>query len=414
MRILHLLHQYLPEHVGGSELYTKWLTEALSKRGHNISVFHRRSVKGSGLESRTEEGVQIWAAWNGVFTPTRRFLATFDDSRLEDAFEQVLEQTQAELVHIEHLMGQPAVITKILRKRGIPYVITLWDFWWMCANAQLLTNYSQQICPGPHWYLNCARCALARSDRLYLWPVLPVFAVPLARRNYVLRQVMTGASKLIAPTKFVYNWYAAHNAPIETLVSLSPGLEKPYHPVSRQIKRSGVPIRFAYLGGISRQKGVHIVIEAFNELEKKAELWIAGDETADPAYASRLRCLASANVRFLGKLTREGVWDTLARVDVLVVPSMWYETFAFVISEAFAAGVPVIASKLGPLADRVQHNVDGLLTPSGDAVAMRQTLQRFLDEPDLLSKLQQGIQPIQSIEDHAVEMETVYKSVLGD
>jgi glycosyltransferase involved in cell wall biosynthesis len=92
---------------------------------------------------------------------------------------------------------------------------------------------------------------------------------------------------------------------------------------------------------------------------------------------------------------------------------MWYETFAFVISEAFAAGVPVIASQLGPLADRVHHEIDGLLVPPGDVEALHHALHRLQSEPAFLSQLQAGINPIRTMADHVQDIELVYNEVLS-
>ena len=419
MRVLHLVHQYLPEHIGGTELYTRWLTEALSQRGHEISIFYRRSAEGKGLESRTDSaplgygGQQVWPAWSGILDPKRRFLATFGDQALMEAFEQVLVKTRPELVHLQHLMGLPVALVWYLQERGIPFIITLHDYWWVCANAQLFTNYSQKICDGPQAYLNCARCALARVNYPHLWPAIPGLAGLLARRNQLLWQVMQAAHKLIAPSQFVANWYAAHGVPVEKLRTIFHGLLQPVL-LPRPEKRPDRPIRFAYIGGLSSQKGVHVLVEAFNGLAQGTELWIAGDETADPGYVARLRQNASPGIRFLGRLTREQVWETLTQIDIVVVPSLWYETFSFIISEAFAAKAPVIASKLGPLTERVHHEGDGLLVPPGDVAALRQALCRFLQEPALLPRLQAGIQPVQTMEAHAGEIEAVYEAVIAE
>jgi glycosyltransferase involved in cell wall biosynthesis len=218
------------------------------------------------------------------------------------------------------------------------------------------------------------------------------------------------ARALIAPSKFVSNWHAAHGIPSDKLQVIPHGLDAP-PPQPKYGREPEVPIRFAFIGGLSWQKGVHILLEAFKEIESEAELWIAGDETVEPDYVSALKQLAPANVRFLGKLPREAVWDTLNQVDVVVVPSMWYETFSFIVSEAFAAGVPVVASRLGPLAERVRDGVDGLLVPPGDAQAMRRALLRFLQEPELLLQLQQGIPPVRTLDDHVAAVESLYLDV---
>jgi len=425
MRIMQLAHQYLPEYVGGVEFYTQWISRALQQRGHEVAIFYRLSAEGEGLRSRVEEGVRVWAAWSGMLTPVRRFWATFGDAALLRTFAQVLDETQPDVIHVEHLMGLPAALATLAQQRGIPFVITLWDFWWVCANAQLLTNDSQEICDGPRAYLNCARCAISRIERPGLWPALPALALPLAWRNRLLRQVMAAADRLIAPTPFVQNWYAEHGAPADTLVLREPALEVSAPSEARQKERqpspptggregggAGAPLRFAYIGGLSWQKGLHVLLEAFSGVEGAAELWLAGDETFDPAYVSQLRALASPEVRFLGRLSRAQVWEALAQVDVVVVPTMWYETFSFIVSEAFIAGAPVIASRLGPVADRVRNGVDGLLVAPGDVRAWRAALQRLIDDRALLAELRGNVQAPLSLNMHVNQLEELYAELI--
>jgi glycosyltransferase involved in cell wall biosynthesis len=414
MRLLHLVHQYLPDDIGGTELYTQWLAEGLRAQGHEVSVFYRRSGPDETTTQRVEpSGTQVWAVTAGRVTPQRRFLATFNQPSILNAFQQAIAVVQPDLVHIQHLMGLPVSLAHHLQQQNIPYLITLHDYWWVCANAQLLTNYSQQLCDGPRAYLNCARCALARANHPRLWPAIPGLAALLARRNHLLRGVLRAAQRLIAPSQFVADWYAAHGAPLRTLQVIPHGLPLLPPSQSRVQGDAGRPFRFGYIsGGLTPQKGIHILVEAARQLPAAIELWVAGDEGADPDYAARLRAAASTETRFLGRLSRRQVWDMLAQIDVLVVPSLWYETFAFVISEAFAAGVPVIASNLGPLAGRVQHEGDGLLVPPDDAAALRQALQRFLEEPDLLDRLRAGIQAVQTMEGHAKALEAVYQLVV--
>lgn len=411
-RILHLAHQYLPEHVGGTELYTHWTAHRLAQRGHKIAIFYRRFAEDAGLTCRQDpDGVQVWAAWSGPLNHSRRFLSTFKEPFLADAFAQVLCKVQPELVHIQHLMGLPVQLVNLLQQKNIPFVITLHDYWWVCANAQLVTNYSQRLCDGPKAYLNCARCVLARSAQPHLWPLTPAMAVPLAWRNRQLRQVLRSARRLIAPSDFVRRWYAAHGVDPQKIEVIPHGLDSP--PArSNPPKSAEAPLRFAYIGGLSWQKGVHVLLQAFAGLEPPAELWIAGDESADPIYVAGLQAQASPGVRFLGKLTREQVWDTLGQIDVVVVPSLWYEAFSFIVSEAFAAGAPVIASQLGPLPDRVQHEVNGLLTPPNDASALRAALARFVRNPNLLARLRAAIPPARTLDDQIDELETLYKSIL--
>jgi glycosyltransferase involved in cell wall biosynthesis len=412
VRILNLVHQYLPERVGGTELYTQAIAGELATRGHEIGLLYRSDRLASGLAAREDGGVRVWSASAGPLSPLRRFLATYRNPVLQGAFEQVLDRFRPDVVHVQHLMGWPAGLASELLKRGIPYIITLWDFWWRCANAQLLTNYSGEICDGPnHLFSNCARCAIARAGHPRLYPAVPPLAPLMAQRNRALSSVVAGAARLVAPTEFVRQWYTERGLPVDRLVTLPPALAYssalPPQPTPR-------PFRVIYIGGLSEQKGVHALIEAFNDVAGDAELVIAGDDTADPAYSSRLRALAGQNVRFLGRLDRAGVWRALSEADLVAVPTLWYETYSFIISEAFAAGLPVLASRLGPIADRVRDGVDGLLLPPGDVPAWRAALRSLVHSPERLAILTRGVEPPQTLEQHADDLETLFASVLAE
>lgn len=411
MRILHVVHQYPPEKVGGAELYTQVVSRALARRGHTVTVFYRRDAPGQGTERWEEDGVQVYAAWDGVAGPARRFLMTFGNRFLHKAFREVLEEFRPEVVHIQHLMGLPVSLVDLIRQRGLPILITLHDYWWVCSNAQLLTNYSQEVCDGPRGYWNCARCVLSRAGHPRMVVALPMLAALIAHRNRLLRRAVDVAGFLIAPTAFVRRWYTLHGFPAGKIALLPHGLEYP----------TGLPphrppdgrIRLLYVGGLSWQKGVHTLVEAFSGVSGDAELWIAGDESADPTYVSRLRSLSGPNVHFLGRLDREEVWSALARVDVVAVPSLWYEAYSFLISEAFAAGRPVLASQLGALADRVRDGVDGLLLPPGDVAAWRAAIQRLIEDPNLLPRLRANVRPPMTMEEHVERLEALYTQAVN-
>jgi glycosyltransferase involved in cell wall biosynthesis len=345
-------------------------------------------------------------------SPHRRFLATYRNPELQRAFEQVVDSFRPDMVHVQHLMGWPAGLADELRRRRVPYVITLWDFWWRCANAQLLTNYSGEICDGPdRLHANCAHCAIARAGRPRLYAAIPLLAPLMAQRNRTLAAVVAGAARLIAPTEFVRRWYAERGFPAERLVTLPPALAYTGAlPPQPSVER----FRAIYIGGLSAQKGVHALIEAFNGVGGNAELLIAGDEAADPLYSRRLREQAGSNVRFLGRLDRAGVWRALSEADVVTVPTLWYETYSFIISEAFAAGLPVLASRLGPLADRVRDGVDGFLLPPGEVAAWRDALRSLVESPGRLAQLKRGVAAPQSLGQHGDDLEKLMEMVLAE
>jgi glycosyltransferase involved in cell wall biosynthesis len=416
MRILNLVHQYLPDKIGGTERYTQSIAQALAQRGHQVGVFYRRSAAGAGVERRDDAGVMVWAAWSGMSSPTRRFLATFGDTPIERDFGRVLDESRPDLVHVQHMMGLPAALLDTLRRRRIPTVITLHDYWWICANAQLVTNYDQTICAGPRrdWF-NCSRCALARGGADMLRLAAPGLSPLLAVRERILRNGLERAARIIAPTEFVKAWYEAHGLRGSQIDVLPHGIEPPAV-VDVQEKSDlskSTHVRFAYIGGLTWQKGVHVLVEAFNRLPPGPELWIAGDEATDPAYVASLRASAGPGVRFFGTLTHAQVWDMLSQVDVVAVPSLWYETFSLIVHEAFAADRPVIASGLGALGEVVRDGVDGLSVLPGDVDAWENALRRVSDSSDLRDRLRAGIRPPLTLDEHVTKLETIYADALS-
>jgi glycosyltransferase involved in cell wall biosynthesis len=407
LRILHVVHQYSPEFTGGTEIYTQTLASAQVGNGHQVNVFYRSFQAGRSAGHRVENDIGVWWAGDQQIGPARRFLATLRDPALVDAFKQTLQQTAPELVHIQHMMGLPLDLLDIIEQRGVPYVVTLHDYWWVCANAQLLTNYSHKICDGPALCANCARCALARIGAPALWPAIPGLAAALARRRQLLGRVLHRASGLIAPSRFVKDWYAAHGFPAERISVVPHGIDVPAQQ-PRRSRRTDDPVRFAVIGGLAWQKGLHVALEAFRQVQAPAELWIAGDESAAPEYTRQLRAQAPAGVRFLGSLTHGQVWETLGQIDVLLVPSLWHETFSLIAHEALAAGIPVVVSNAGALTEAVRDGVNGVLVPPGEVDAWRRALERLAGDPGRIAGLNGDDRRPISVAEHVARIEDVY------
>jgi glycosyltransferase involved in cell wall biosynthesis len=412
---LHIIHQFLPDHVGGTEHYARSLALAQRRSGHQVALFCRRSNAGQRLHRESFEGLPVYRAVSGHSTPTRRFRSTLVDPFLADCLADVIAEARPELVHIHHLMGLPAS-TLLASDLTAPLIVTLHDYWWVCANTQLFTDYGGQVCEGPRLWLNCARCGLARVGAGAAWPLSPLPALLFAWRAAILRRLVPQVAAWIAPTAFVRDWHVAHGFPTGRLHVIGHGLE-PLSPdllsrvASREEERAH---HFVYVGGLSRQKGVHVLIEAFNNLPEAARLTIAGDETAFPGYCTDLRRRAKhPGIHFAGRLDRAAVWELLAAADALVVPSLWYETASLVVQEGFAAGIPVVVSGHGALAERVRHGVDGLHFPPGDVAALCRTLQRLSGEPGLLPCLRQNIRPVRTIDEHEGQVAAVYCQTLA-
>lgn len=408
MRILHLVHQYPPERLGGTEIYTAALARRQAEQGHAVAVFTRAPGERPDLHCEPAEGVRVYR-WRSLPTsPVDELRTLFADRALERAFAAILREERPEIVHVQHLKGLPAGLVRRAREAGARVVLTAHDYWLICANAQLLTNTDATLCDGPRLWLNCARCAAARMGTPALGRLAPLGAIPFAARARSLGAMIRHADRLIAPSRFVAARLARHALPAERIAVIPHGIELPTYPLPR-VPRSG-PLRVTYLGGLAWQKGVHVLVEAAASLDPaRVRVTIFGDETAFPDYVAELRAQARPEtIRFAGRLERGALWQTLAATDLLAVPSLWHETAGLVVQEAFAADVPVLASDIGALPEAVHHDRNGLLLPPGDPAAWRRALLALADDPDRLERLRAGIGPVRSLAQHAAEIESLY------
>ena len=422
MRILLVTRKFPPHAHGGAEIYAYHLAQALRVR-HKVAVFYRHDDANAG------DGPS-WAEYDedtdGI--PTRRvssppsglgasvageFFHTFLNRRIEVSFDRFVAQFQPDLIHVQQVSALSARLLPLARQAGVPLVLTLHDYWFECNNSQLLWPDGRP-CQGKAWGLNCVRCAAAARFPVPLATLLrPILAPLFLYRNHVVRRAALQADQFVAPSRFLRDEYAAAGLPVDRLLYLENGI--PLDRIRRFPRQPSTgTLRIAFIGALAWHKGVHVLAEAFRGLVPgTARLRIWGDPAQFPDYVQEVRQLLSdSNGELMGPIANERVGEALADSDVLVVPSLWYENSPVVIQEAWTAGVPVVASGHGALAEKVHDGVDGLHFAPGDAPALRQVLQRLVDEPDLLPRLRAGIQSPLDITAHTRQLEAIYERLL--
>jgi glycosyltransferase involved in cell wall biosynthesis len=105
------------------------------------------------------------------------------------------------------------------------------------------------------------------------------------------------------------------------------------------------------------------------------------------------------------------VREPYSNVDVLVVPSICYESFSLVIREAFITQTPVIASDIGALTEAVQDGKTGLLFQSGNPDDLYEKIRSIIENPDLMKKFKSNIKPVKTIQEQAKEIEAIYEDL---
>jgi glycosyltransferase involved in cell wall biosynthesis len=181
-------------------------------------------------------------------------------------------------------------------------------------------------------------------------------------------------------------------------------------------RRPSSALRFGYFGQIKHHKGIHTLIEAWGQLRGSREysLTIYGSSYGEEAYGAQMleRSRHLRTVTWHRSIAHNEVWQALAEIDVLIIPSRWYENSPNVILEAQAMGVVVIGSDLGGIAELVRHGHNGLLFLPDNAESLGEQMQRLLDEPELLGELRQNHIPFRSFNDELDQIETLYEHVV--
>jgi glycosyltransferase involved in cell wall biosynthesis len=118
------------------------------------------------------------------------------------------------------------------------------------------------------------------------------------------------------------------------------------------------------------------------------------------------------NVNFCGTYPHEKSAEIFANLDVLVVPSLWYD-FPLIIYEAFATNTPIVATNLGGMAEAVTDEVNGLLFERNNVNELANQLRRIIAEGGLLERLQNGVPRVKTTQVEVNEIEKIYQDLIN-
>ena len=449
MKVLLVVHGFPPDATGGTEVYTSDLARALWRRGHEVTVFTRQALPDQPeyrVHRDRDGGIPVVRV-NHTFRDAVSFEHTYRNATIDAIAGALLDEVQPEIVHVQHFTCLSTGIAAACTARGIPYVLTLNDYWLLCHRGQLL-DLDLARCEGPAPG-RCAACAgLSASGRPALhaaarglraierhapravadaWRklvssvaarVVPAeAAAATARRLLHARDVCNCAARILAPSRTLKDRFVAFGIDASRITIQQQGISA--RPHARRGRQPGDPLHLGFVGSLMASKAPHLLLEAAAGLPQgRVTVTMAGDIASyhgNHRYADIVRpLLRRPGVEWLGPVEHDEIPRVLASLDVLVVPSVWIENSPFVIKEAFAAGLPVVASKLGGMAELVQDGRNGLLFTPGDAADLRRVLHRLLDEPSLLPALRSGLPHVKTIDEDAAWTQEVYEDVVRE
>jgi glycosyltransferase involved in cell wall biosynthesis len=443
MRILLTVHQFVPDYFSGTEVLTFTTAKALRARGHEVTILTGYPAKTAMKdEDRFDEyavdGFRVFR-FHHAYVPMggQNVITELDFNNWLSAryFARIVGEIKPDIVHFFHFGRLSAAMIDVAVKAGIPAYYTPTDFWSLCPPAQLLRD--GKPCPGPSRYGgNCVK----HVAELSFWPYFKVFsrAVPDIAMDFGVwltakgwlppyplhREVLaTGGRKafnlrrlnwlhgVIAPTSLMTNALTSNGLNPKLIHQSAYGIDIPREGAAITARDAQKPLTVGFIGTLAPHKGGHVLVDAVRRIDDgRVKLKLYGNLVDFPDYLAKMKGIAanSPNIEFCGTFPSEKIADVLEGLDLLVVPSVWYENMPLVIFSALAAKRPPVVSDYPGMTEVVKHEVNGLVFPPGDSEKLAKHLIRLRDEPDLLPRLSGNCKRPKSSVEYGDELLALY------
>ncbi len=426
MKIVHVVSGYLPQDSGGTQLHLRDLCAAQRTQGHDVSIFSRLGGDEFGefeISSTEWESVPVTRITNN-FLDVDDLELLFHHPRIDAVFADYLDIQKPDIVHVHHLTCLSTTLIDVAKDRGLPVVMTLHDYWMICPRGQRVHPEDLGICET----LDRKRCLSCLQS---LWPhLLPQWkpgslfqrflgknpsAEKLAQWEILIRRVLDRCDLTISPSRFHRDRFVDWGLDASRAVTIEHGLPREEH---LALPRGRKPIqRIGFIGTVIPSKGIHTLVDAFSRLGRKdLSLEIYGEIPpfhGEDSYRARLDALVKPGmaVHFHGRYEHRDLREILAGLDIVVVPSLWWESFCLTAREAALSGACVIGCRLGGVGEAVQ---DGLALgfDAGDASDLHQKLLSLIEDADLREAYSQKADLVRDMEDCAAETTSFYESLL--
>ncbi len=342
MRIL-LVHERYQQR-GGEDAVAEAEAELLERNGHRVFYYSRYNseLAGAGWLKTISAGI------NAVWAPK-----SFHE------MDELIEKHRPEVAHFHNTLPliSPSAYYACAR-RGVRVVQTLHNYRLVCPGATLLREGRVcEACLGKRVAWRAVAHGCYRDSR----PASAAVATVLATHR-LLRTWQTKVDAYIALSEFARGKFASGGLPRQRIV-VKPNF---VHPDPGSVQRRQTGQYGLFVGRLSEEKGVRILLAAWKRMSQQIPLFILGDGPMRAGIASEIAEHGLTGVRLVGSASREEVFEWMRGARFLVCPSYWFEA-PLVIVEAFACGIPVIATGQDPTAEMVAHDRTGLHFAPGDA-----------------------------------------------
>jgi glycosyltransferase involved in cell wall biosynthesis len=372
MKILHV-NKFLYRR-GGAEAYALDVAEAQRARGHDVTFFamqHPQNIE-SRFETSFPSHVEFDPAPSSRIDQVKLFGRMVHSTSSQQGIEQVLSAFRPDVVHLHNVYHQlsPSILRPIAAA-GIPMVMTLHDYKLLCPTYNFLDGAGNRCtaCVGGD-LTNVVRRNCAGS----------LAASAAAATESALHRRMkayAGIDRFLAPSEFLADQFRAADLYADRLHVLRNFVEASTAPVRTEFSR-----QITYVGRLSHEKGVDLLIRAMAQLPEDVTLVVGGDGPEAESLQALAQQVAPDRISFRGRLPREEVLALFASSGAAIIPSRWYENGPISVLEALACSVPVVAANLGGLPEMIEPGTTGALAEPDSVESLAAAIAGVLADPE--------------------------------
>ena len=426
MKIVHCLNQYMPDAMAGTEIYVHTLAGFQNRSGHQVAVLvpHIEYYNPGKIKNNYQyEGIEVYQFLeNGDPTDRQIHYGKKKPSGLNN-FKNFLIKFKPDVVHFHELnrsIGLTIEHVKLAKQMGAKVFLTAHLSSYTC-NTNILIRQNK-LCNGVINLFQCTACSYQVLFNIPEVLIKPLTGLSLfLKKSYLLDILPAGSGKtLLHVTKTIERiksdlatlvenvdqiisyskWYKEiliqNNVPIQKISVVPVALVSMGHlNIKPVLKTMKLPVRFVFIGRIQETKGIHLMIEAFRHFDKQSaqiDIYGAAEETS--YYKDCISKSADVgSVNFMGPLKREAVLSTLSQYDMFCLASTFSEMSPLVIQESFAAGIPVLASKVYGNIEQIKHGYNGLLFDFNSPDDLKMKIEYLVNDTSIIRKLSENIIP---------------------
>ena len=389
---------YPPQAMGGATVVAQNIVETIIKNHgdkYHVSVFtcDVNNIYAHQVSEYEYNGVSVTAVSVpvGPDVDYREY-----DSHIGELFADYIDYKQPDLIHFHSIQRLTASMLQTTKDKQIPFIVTVHDAWWLSDHQFLVDKNGQSV------------------SELQTNPMIAAKTSEQVQQTLRRKQVLTGllkkADRVLTPSKYQYEFYKKNG--VRNVIVNENGVDRVCIPLRNTTQRSKVVI--GYTGSVCHHKGYYFLKNVIEQLDlKNIALKVIQFNLSEPKNEN----WNHVEVEYLPKFDSANMIEFYQQIDVLIAPSMWPESFGLITREAALAGIWVIASEAGGLAELINQAENGFKFKIGNIEKLSEILNEIDNNPqryqqrlpdDIVSKLN-----VNTVEEQVAELIDIYYDVLN-